>query len=78
MSEAATINAQMKLTARDVERAASIVTRHSLPSKAQAVSVSLSLTNSIGEAAKEHGARVVLEYPDGGRERVIMPELGLA
>jgi hypothetical protein len=78
MREAATIDVQMKLTPRDVERAASIVTRHSLPSKAQAVSESLSLTNHIGEAANEHGAKVFLEFPDGRRERVIKPELGLA
>jgi hypothetical protein len=77
MSEAATANVQMKLTPRDVERAASIVTRHSLPSKAQAVSESLSLANDLGKAAKEEGAKVFLEFPNGRRERVIKPELGL-
>jgi len=72
------IAVKMRLTEKDMERAASIVTRHGLSSKAQAVSESIALTNNIGEAAKEHGAKVFLEYPDGRRERVIKPELGLA
>lgn len=78
MSEASEkIDVRMRVTEEDAARAASTVTRHGLSSKAQAVSESLSLTNFIGEAVKEQGARVLLEYPDGRRKRVVKLELGL-
>jgi hypothetical protein len=70
-------NVHMKITSKSAKDAASIVTRHGLTCKAQAVAESLALTNLIGEAAKEYGARLVLEYPDGTRERVTRAELGL-
>ena len=71
------VDIKMKVTEKDAERAASIVTRHNLPSRAQAVSVSLALTDFIG-AAVEQGAHVVLVNRDGTVDRVVHPELGLS
>jgi hypothetical protein len=71
-------NVHMKITSKSAKDAENIVTRHGFRSKAQAVAESLALTNIIGEAAKEYGARLILEYPDGTRERLTRAELGLA
>jgi hypothetical protein len=68
----------MGLTDEDVKRAENLTSRHNFNTKAQAVSESLSLTDFISKEVNKHGAKVVLEYPDGRRERVIKPELGLS
>jgi hypothetical protein len=68
----------MVLTDEDCELAEKLTTRHGFNAKAQAVSESLSLTNFLSAEVNEQGAKVVLEYPDGRREKVIKPELGLS
>ena len=71
------INISMSVTEKTQERAIGIAKRHNLPSTQRGVVESLFLTDRIGKAAKEFGARVVLEYPDGRRERIVQRKLGL-
>jgi hypothetical protein len=64
----------MLLTDRDVENANTIHTTTQSRTKAQAVSIALSLARYLIEQ-RQKGAQLQLKYPDGTVERIVMTEL---
>jgi hypothetical protein len=71
------VDVQMRVTAEDAQRAAKIMTRHGLASKAHAVSAALEFADKVSEAIVKDQARVVLKYPSGRCAEVVARKFGL-
>jgi hypothetical protein len=70
-----TTKVTMNLTEQDVQNVDYLYEALRSRSKAQAISVALSLTRFVVEAMEVPGTQILLRQADGTVERIIMPEL---
>jgi hypothetical protein len=68
------VKVTMLLTERDVDNLSDIYVWTQARSKAQAVSIALSLTRYLIEQ-RRNGATLLLRHPNGETERIVMSEL---